>query len=217
MNVYRKIPLWGTLLLMMQMFTSPAMAYEDTAALAGETNLPLTPEGNLTLVDDEGSNIPSGKQFITLVTKNGNFFYLIIDRDAEGENTVHFLNQVDEADLFSLLEKDEAVALQTEWQQQEEELQRQIEQERSRLMAEQEALRTESEDTVKEEPEKDKRLALLAVIILAAAIGGGVFFLLRKKKALPAENPDPDDYYGEEDLTFNPPEETAEDEAEELM
>ena len=45
----------------------------------------LTPDGNLTLVDDIGSSTEAGKQFITLVTKDGNYFYLIIDRDDDGE------------------------------------------------------------------------------------------------------------------------------------
>ena len=61
---------------------------------------PLTPDGNATLVDDFGGN----KQLITVTTKNGNYFYILIDRDDEGENTVHFLNQVDEADLLALME-----------------------------------------------------------------------------------------------------------------
>ena len=61
---------------------------------------PLTPDGNATLVDDFGGN----KQLITVTTKNGNYFYILIDRDDEGENTVHFLNQVDEADLLALRE-----------------------------------------------------------------------------------------------------------------
>ncbi len=39
-------------------------------------------------------------------SKNGNYFYIIVDRAAEGENTVHFLNQVDEADLMALMEGD---------------------------------------------------------------------------------------------------------------
>ena len=61
---------------------------------------PLTPDGNATLVDDFGGN----KQLITVTTKAGNYFYILIDRDDEGENTVHFLNQVDEADLMALME-----------------------------------------------------------------------------------------------------------------
>ena len=61
---------------------------------------PLTPDGNATLVDDFGGN----KQLITITTKSGNYFYILIDRDDEGENTVHFLNQVDEADLMALME-----------------------------------------------------------------------------------------------------------------
>ena len=66
----------------------------------------LTPDGNLTLVDDIGGT-GSGKQFITLQSKNGNTFYLIIDRDDEGAETVHFLNQVDESDLLALTEDGE--------------------------------------------------------------------------------------------------------------
>ena len=69
-----------------------------------EETAPLTPEGNATLVDDFGGN----KQLITVTTKAGNYFYILIDRDDEGENTVHFLNQVDEADLMALTENGEA-------------------------------------------------------------------------------------------------------------
>ena len=40
-------------------------------------------DGNATLVDDFGGN----KQLITVTTKNGNYFYILIDRDDEGEDT----------------------------------------------------------------------------------------------------------------------------------
>ena len=62
---------------------------------------PLTPEGNATLVDDYYGD----KQLITVTTKAGNYFYILIDRANEDKETaVHFLNQVDEADLMALMD-----------------------------------------------------------------------------------------------------------------
>ena len=80
--------------------------------MGGSGGAALTPDGNLSLIDDIGSSTRSGKQFITVETKNGNVFYLIIDRDDGGEETVHFLNQVDEADLLTLM-GDDAPATET--------------------------------------------------------------------------------------------------------
>ena len=61
----------------------------------------LTPDGNTALVDDFGGN----KQLITVTTKAGNYFYILIDRANEDKKTaVHFLNQVDDADLAALME-----------------------------------------------------------------------------------------------------------------
>ena len=99
-----------TALVLMGGFSVPA--YAGGGEPADETNdsnvqveqpeetPPLTPDGNASLVDDYGGN----KQLITVTTKNGNYFYILVDRDDEGENTVHFLNQVDEADLMALME-----------------------------------------------------------------------------------------------------------------
>ena len=95
-------------------FTVPAFAQgaapppaEDTTndsnVVVEETEKapPLTPDGNAALVDDFGGN----KQLITVTTKAGNYFYILIDRANEDKETsVHFLNQVDDADLQALLE-----------------------------------------------------------------------------------------------------------------
>ena len=78
--------------------------------MGGSGDAALTPNGNLSLIDDIGSSTRSGKQFITVETRNGNVFYLILDRDDEGEETVHFLNQVDEADLLTLMGDDAPAA-----------------------------------------------------------------------------------------------------------
>ena len=99
-------------------FTVPAFAQgaapppaEDTTndsnVVVEETEKapPLTPEGNAALVDDFGGN----KQLITVTTKAGNYFYILIDRANEDKETaVHFLNQVDDADLQALLEDGKA-------------------------------------------------------------------------------------------------------------
>lgn len=73
---------------------------------------PLTPDGNMNLIDDilqsgdyyaSAETILQDKQFITVQSKNGNYLYLVIDRSGDKEN-VYFLNLVDEADLLALME-----------------------------------------------------------------------------------------------------------------
>ena len=93
---------------LLELFAGGFAGWEGTAD--SESGSALTPDGNLSLIDDIGSATGSGKQFITVESKNGNVFYLIIDRDDKGEETIHFLNQVDEADLLSLMEDGTAQA-----------------------------------------------------------------------------------------------------------
>ena len=89
---------------------------ENVVTVTDEETGALTPEGNLTLVDDYHTDYSdgSGQQFITLVSKSGATFYLVIDRNAKGQQTVHFMNLVDEADLLALMEEDAADAYTSE-------------------------------------------------------------------------------------------------------
>ena len=78
-------------------FSATAFAEEATGGMA-----PLTPQGSATLVDDQDYG---DKQLITVTTKSGSCFYILIDRASEDKATaVYFLNQVDDADLLALLE-----------------------------------------------------------------------------------------------------------------
>lgn len=172
------------LLLMMSMGDMEATEPPSTA---------LTPDGNLTLVDDYGENYAdgSGKQFITLVTKSGNTFYLIIDRDDEGEQTVHFLNLVDEADLLALMDEDEAA----KYTQQEPVVEPPAET--------QEPDEGDGEDKPDEEKPAAKVNPLPVLILVVALLGGGGFFAYTKffkgggKKE--QAKPDPDADYTDED------------------
>lgn len=84
---------------------------DDSGVIVETEPQPLTPEGNMSLVDDISGEAAEDKQFIVVQSKGGNYFYIIIDNAAEGENTVHFLNQVDEADLMAIIGEEETESL----------------------------------------------------------------------------------------------------------
>lgn len=79
-----------------------------------QSKTPLTPNGNMTTIDDvhqvNDKDTIEDKQFITVESKNGNTFYIIIDRSGDTEN-VYFLNAVDEADLMALMEDEQKAAV----------------------------------------------------------------------------------------------------------
>ena len=60
------------------------------------------PKGNLTLAEDIVSKKNGNREFLTVYSREGDFFYIIIDRDAAGSGNVYFLNLVDDQDLYSL-------------------------------------------------------------------------------------------------------------------
>ena len=182
---------------------------EDVVTVTDETSGALTPEGNLTLVDDYHTNYSdgSGQQFITLVSKSGNTFYLVIDRNAKGQQTVHFMNLVDEADLLALIEEEDADAYIAE-----KEAAAQAEQDR--LKAEEEAKKAAEEAAASgtEQPKENKVTkyagAFLGIVALIALAAGGGFYFYRQqmqKKKAEKEALDPDADYTEDKGDFEIP------------
>ena len=160
----------------------------------------LTPEGNAALVDDFGGN----KQLITVTTKNRQLFYILIDRANEDKETaVHFLNQVDEADLMALMEDGSpprnARCLQLHGKMRSRCSQHQM---RGVQYGHDRLYRNEPEPPKEPtEPEEKKTAGLNpAVLLLVLAVMGGAafaYFKFIKGKANHKNSSNPDDYdYG---------------------
>ena len=190
---------------------------EDAVTITDEETGALTPEGNLSLVDDYHTNYSdgSGQQFITLVSKSGATFYLVIDRNAKGQQTVHFMNLVDEADLLTLMEEKDADAYTAEKEAAEQD----------KLKAEEEAKKAAEEAAAsgEEQPKENKVTKIasgfLGVVVLIALAAGGIFYAFAKqkqKKQAEKEALDPDANYTEDKGDFEiPTEDEPEDTGEE--
>ena len=189
---------------------------EEAVTVTDEETGALTPEGNLTLVDDYRTDYSdgSGQQFITLVSKSGATFYLVIDRNAKGQQTVHFMNLVDEADLLSLMEDEDAEAYTAE-----KEAAAQAEQERKQAEEDTKKAEEEAAASGTEQPKENKItkyattfLGMIALVALAA--GGGFYAFMKQKQKKQAEKEalDPDADYTEDKGDFEIP---VEDEPEE--
>ena len=74
---------------------------EDTGRVTGESNnSAFSTPANAQLVDDKEND--DTKQFLTIQTKKGNTFYMVIDRSRNTEN-VYMMSLVDENDLAEFL------------------------------------------------------------------------------------------------------------------
>lgn len=65
------------------------------------TDSPISGNGRL-IEDVLDGNV--NRQFLTIQSKNGNTFYIIVDKDDKGGENVYFMNLVDEYDLMAFAE-----------------------------------------------------------------------------------------------------------------
>ena len=198
---------------------------EDVVTVTDEETGALTPEGNLMLVDDYHTDYSdgSGQQFITLVSKSGATFYLVIDRNAKGQQTVHFMNLVDEADLLALMEEDAADAYTAEKEAAAQAEQDRLKAEEEAKKAAEEAAASGTEQTGGNKVTKYAATFLGVLALVGLAAGGGIYTFMKQKQKKQAEKEalDPDANYTEDKGNFeipveDEPEETGEeDKAEE--
>lgn len=202
----------------------PMTSISVTTEPVAEPELPslggLTPDGNLALIDDilDGSCYSSeeigedGKmQFVTVKTKSGNVFYLVIDH---GSGDVYFLNLVDESDLLALLE-DEGYEVECDCK---------VRCEAGEVNTDCPVCRNDLNECAGEEPEpmptptpaadsepEDEggfnAAALLPIALIVVLGAGGVYYILKVRKRKP-------DTSGDTDLDdYEFPEDDEEDEA----
>lgn len=131
-----------------------------------EETKPLTPDGNMSLIDNVKGDVAKDKEFIIVKSKGGNYFYIVIDHAAQGENTVHFLNQVDEKDLLSIIDEKDSLTTKPELPKQEE------------------TVKPEAEKPKAEEkPDKKNPAGMIALsLILILGLAGGAFYYFKVLK-----------------------------------
>ena len=140
--------------------TESAEAEESQGRVQGT---PFSVPGNGQLVDDMEDD--ESKQFLTIQTKNGNTFFMVIDRSRNSEN-VYMLSLVDEYDLAEFIEEEETEPVE----------------EKPAVIVEE-----PQPEPVQEEPQPEKggmgMGALLTIILLGAGgVGGYYYFKILKPK-----------------------------------
>lgn len=145
---------------------------EETAVLEENQSqteaTPFSVSGNGQLLDDKSED--DSKQFLTIQTKNGNTFFLVLDRSSNTEN-VYMLSMIDENDLQEFVSETKEAETPAV------------------MLPEQE---TKSVDTAPEsEPAPETEAggmntgAILAIILIAAGVIGGYYYfkIVKPKKA----------------------------------
>ena len=175
----------------------PVQSESETTAGLGVIE---TPYGAGSVLEDVSNN-EVNRQFITVQTKGGNVFYIIIDYDRNGQN-VYFLNAVDDFDLLSFSEnfpdgvweayeelKEEAAA---------NAIIAEIENADDSIGVETSAKPSKNADPDDSAPANNTQIIIIAVIGVAFA-GGFVYFKFIKGKKKAVKSPSFDDEEEDED------------------
>lgn len=160
--------------------TEDAVVVEETTAAETETEAtPFSVPGNGQLLDDKTDD--DTKQFLTIQTKNGNTFFLVLDRSSHTEN-VYMLSMIDENDLAEFIEDAD--------------MQGEQETEPPQVVipeTEEEAVETETETEPEKQPESVNTGAFLALALLLAGGIGGFYYLKVVKPKKDEEEADGED------------------------
>lgn len=163
--------------------TTETEAPSETETPADEPQGQITPDGNLTLVDDLDYSSRAGLQFMTVTSKDGHVFYIVIDRTANSEN-VYFLNQVDAADLMALMNDEQKEEyLKEQEAKQQEQLQTTVTPAQQETQAP-----SETEQPAQTEAEKQPLNNSMVMIAVFGVIGIGVIAAYYFLKIKPKKN-----------------------------
>ena len=181
---------------------TPVIVEETTEETEPETGAtPFSVPGNGQLLDDKTDD--NTKQFLTIQTKNGNTFFLVLDRSSNTEN-VYMLSMIDENDLAEFIEDTE---IQTE-----------PETEMPQVVipeTEEEAVETEPETEAETQQEGMNMGALVAIALLLACGISGFYYLKVVKPKKDEDDTDGEDlefYDGGEYMNEDQPEDSEDEE-----
>ena len=175
------------------------------------------PEGNATIIEDVSADVVD-RQFIAIQSKNGNTFYIVIDKDSKGKENVYFMNLVDEYDMMAFAEDfPEGVTIETPDGEQTEPV---TDAEGNVIENPDDTSEGEKDDTPeKNEGEGGENNTLLILVGVLALAGGGAFYYFKVYKAKPKAPKqslydEDEEEYEEETVNEDVDEETSDDDEE---
>lgn len=165
------------------------------SVIVEESEAPTIPGGNATVIEDVNADVVN-RQFLTIQSKNGNTFYLVVDKDSKGKENVYFMNLVDEYDMLAFAEEfPEGVTVETPDGETSTEPVTDAE---GNVIEQHE----ESKDGEKTEQTAEGGSNMLLIVVgILALVGGGAFYYFKVYKNKPKASKQ-SDYSDEEDEDY---------------